>query len=337
MDVSREGIDRKSARRQASRSRTGGSVAGGALSRSLSEGSLRGLAFIQKYRFLSIAQFARVAGFSMYHAAEVLRGLDRWGLVDWFGYVGIPGQGKSPKVYYLRRKGYDILCSEARLEGLEAIEPFSEVQAAWTPQMYHRLRIIDILISAEQAIMSRANLAMVKVFVEYRMRKRKGVPARETTDFVDEEETSDNKLVPDGVFIMENVESGKRALFFVEMDMGSERIVSKLPRDKHTTLHHKLEQYDRYLKSLRYSETYADYGDFRSFTLLFVTLSAERMGNIRRSVRDLDADLSPYYRFTTFDEAMGDLLGPIWKLRSLADNKYYSLVRETPTHAPGRT
>jgi hypothetical protein len=55
-------------------------------------------------RFLTIAQFARIAGFSVYHSAEVLRGLERWGLIGWFGFVGIPGQGKAPKVYYLRRK-----------------------------------------------------------------------------------------------------------------------------------------------------------------------------------------------------------------------------------------
>jgi hypothetical protein len=96
--------------------------------------------------------------------------------------------------------------------------------------MYHRLRIIDLLISAEIAIRNRPHLAMVKVFVEYRMRKRATAPARETTDFVADEEISDNKLVPDAAFIMENIETGRRALFFVDMDMGSERIVSHRSR-----------------------------------------------------------------------------------------------------------
>jgi hypothetical protein len=230
-------------------------------------------------------------------------------------------------VYYLRRKGYDILCSEDR-QFAEMMEPFSEVQATWTPHMYHRLRIIDVLISAEMAIRTRPHLRMVRVFVEYRMRKRGTIPARETTDFVADEETSDTKLVPDAAFIMENIETEKRALFFVEMDMGSERIISHLPRDEKITLHYKLSQYDRYLKSLRYSQTYGEYGQFRSFILLFVTLSSERMGNILRHVQDLPMELSPYYRFTTFEEAMGDLLGPIWKSRSLADKQLYSLVRE---------
>jgi Replication-relaxation len=208
------------------------------------------------------------------------------------------------------------------------MEPFSDVQATWTPHMYHRLRIIDVLISAEIAIRNRPHLTMVKVFVEYRMRRRGGAPARETTDVVDGEESSENKLVPDAVFIMENVETAKRALFFIEMDMGSERIISHLPRDHRITLHYKLAQYDRYLKSLRYSQTYGEYGEFRSFILLFVTLSFERMGNILRHVQDLPMELSPYYRFTTLNEAMGDLFGPIWKSRSLSDGQHYSLVRE---------
>jgi hypothetical protein len=64
----------------------------------LSPGTAAGLVFIHRYRFLAIAQFARAAGFSGYHSAEVLRGLERWGVVGHFGYTGIPFQGKTPKV-----------------------------------------------------------------------------------------------------------------------------------------------------------------------------------------------------------------------------------------------
>jgi protein involved in plasmid replication-relaxation len=294
--------------------------------RTLSEGTLIGLYFIQKYRFLTIAQFGRIAGFSAYHAAEVLRGLERWGLIGYFGYVGIPGQGKTPKVYYLRRKGFDILCSESHLFE-EIAERFTEVQATWTPQMYHRLRIIDVLISAEIAIRNRPHLRMVKVFVEYRIRKKKGSPARETTDFVSDCEISENKLVPDSAFIMENIETTKRALFFVEMDMATERIVSRLPRDTRITLKYKISQYDRYLKSMRYKETYLEYGEFRFFTLLFVTLTEARIENILKEMQDLPADLAQYYRFTTYDQAMGDFLGAIWKSRLLSDKRLYPLVR----------
>src|SRR3954452_19297146 len=104
------------------------------------------------------------------------------------------------------------------------------------------------------------------------MVKKGAFVALETTDFVDAEEVSENKLVSDAEFVLVNIESKRCALFFVEMDMGTERIVSHVPRDVRFTLHYKIAQYDRYLKSRRSTQTYAPYGEFRFFTLLFVTL-----------------------------------------------------------------
>src|SRR4051794_32938978 len=146
----------------------------------LSAGTIIGLYFMQKYRFLTIAQFAKITGFSQYHSGEVLRGLERWGYIGYFGNTRIPGQGKTPKVYYLKRKGWEIVC----LESSEDITPFSEVQkeTTWTPKMYHRLKTIDLLLSLEIAIRNRPHLRMVKVFLEYRMVKRGSSVARETTD-----------------------------------------------------------------------------------------------------------------------------------------------------------
>jgi hypothetical protein len=184
------------------------------------------------------------------------------------------------------------------------------------------------MISAEVAVRSRPHLSMVATFLEYRRTKRGTHVVRETTDYVATEETAENRIVPDAAFIMENIETKKRALFFVEMDMATERIVSRITRDNRITLHYKISQYDRYLKSLRYTQTYAAYGEFRSFILLFVTLTEQRVENIRRELQNLPADLAGYYRFTTYERAMGDFLSKIWKSRSLSDDNTYSLVRE---------
>src|SRR3954468_22213664 len=115
--------------------------------RELSPGVLYGLYFMQKYRYLTIPQFARITGFSYQYTALVLRDFKRWGFVSHFGYTGIPGQGKTPKVMYLHRKGWELLCTESSFD----ISPFTEVQkeTAWAPHMYHRLRIIDLMISLE--------------------------------------------------------------------------------------------------------------------------------------------------------------------------------------------
>jgi hypothetical protein len=256
---------------------------------------------------------------------EVLRDLERWGLVGFFGFTAIPGHGKTPKVYYLKRKGWEVVRDEC-----DVSSEFSEVsrETTWTPQMYHRLKIIDMLIALELALRTRPHLQMVNVFVEYRMVKRGGVMVRETTDFVELPGTPENKLVPDAVFVLENVDAQRRRLYFLEVDLGTERVASPVTRDTRGTVKHKIVQYDHYLQSRRYAQTYGTYGEFRSFTLLFVTISDERIDNIRREIQGFPHNLA-YFRFATFDAVKGDFLGSVWKSRSFPDIETYPLVQET--------
>lgn len=288
-----------------------------------------GLFFIQRYRGMTIDQVARAAAMNRNTASHQLANFERHGFLGHFGNTGLKGYGKTPKVYFLTRKGWELLQRECDIPP-ELLGSYKEikVESRWSPQMYHRLRTVDVMISAEVAVRSRPHLSMVKTFLEYRRVKRGNHIARETTDYVAAEEASDNRIVPDAAFVLENIQTNRRALFFVEMDMATERIVSYITRDTRLTLYHKISQYDRYLQSRRYSHTYAAYGDFRFFTLLFVTLSAQRIENIRRELKDLPADLAAYYRFTTFDHAMQDFFSAIWKSRILSDDTRYPLVRD---------
>src|SRR5512144_2617623 len=79
--------------------------------------------------------------------------------------------------------------------------------------MYHRLRTVDLMISAEVAVRSRSRLSMVATFLEYRRVKRGTRVERETTDYVAKEETSDTRIIPDAAFILENIESGNARSF----------------------------------------------------------------------------------------------------------------------------
>jgi Replication-relaxation len=294
----------------------------------LTDGAILGLFFIQRYRFLTIDQFARAAGLNRSTASDQLLMLERHGLLNHFGNTGLAGHGKTPKAYVLTRKGWQILSRESDIPP-ELIGSHKEihVEARWSPQMYHRLRTVDLMISAEVAVRARPHLSMVKTFIEYRRMKRGTHIVRETTDYVAKEEIPDNRIIPDAAFILENIETKNRALFFVEMDMATEQIVSFITRDSRITLHHKIWQYDRYLNNMRYAQTYSSYGQFRYFTLLFVTLNKTRVENVRRETHDLPEKLAGYYRFTTYEQAMGDFLGPIWQSRLLSDTQIYPLVR----------
>ena len=93
---------------------------------------------------------ARSAALSKRHAEDVLHSFNRRGIVSSFGYVTIPGHGKTPKVYYLKRKGFELLRNESGIPK-ELIGGYSEAhqEATWSPQMYHRLRLLDVLIALE--------------------------------------------------------------------------------------------------------------------------------------------------------------------------------------------
>ena len=294
----------------------------------LTDGAVLGLFFIQRYRFLTIEQFARVSAMHRETASKQLRALELHGLLGHYGNITLPGYGRTPKVYFLTRKGWEILSRESDIPP-ELIGTFKEihVEARWSPQMFHRLRIVDLMVSAEVAARARPQLTMVRTFIEYRRVKRGTHIARETTDYVAAEESAENRIVPDAAFVLENIASKERGLFFVEMDMATERIVSRITREDRITLHHKIAQYDRYLVSGRFAQTYAPYGAFGFFTLLFVTLGSERIENVRRQMQDLPKELHDYYRFTTYPEAMGDFFGPIWKSRALSDTQVHSLVQ----------
>jgi hypothetical protein len=83
--------------------------------------------------------------------------------------------------------------------------------------MFHRLRTVDLMIAVEVAVRGRPHLSLLKTFLEYRLVKRGTRIFCETTDFIASEETTENRIVPDAAFVLENVETGRRGLFFVEM------------------------------------------------------------------------------------------------------------------------
>jgi hypothetical protein len=250
-------------------------------------------------------------------------------IIGFFGYTSIPGQGKTPKVYFLTRRGYEWLVNESDLPA-ETIGAFHDVhrEFSWSPQMYHRLALLDCFVALEVALQTPPHLELIRTFLEYR--RVKGTHVRETTDYVTHQAVPEYRIVPDGAFVLGSRETGLRALFFVEMDMGTERLTVSGSRDLRATIRGKCEQYDRYLTSGKFAETYAAYGDFRFFTLLFVTISEERIDNIRTAVADLPRELHAYYRFATLQRSQADFLGSCWQSRDAGDKLLYALVQQQP-------
>ena len=131
-------------------------------------------------------------------ASDQLRELERHGVLGHFGNIGMPGYGKTPKVYFLKRKGFELLTRESGIPPeLIGTHKETHVEARWSPQMFHRLRTVDLMIAVEVAVRSRPHLSILKTFLEYRLVKRGTRLFRETTDFIASEETTENRIVPD--------------------------------------------------------------------------------------------------------------------------------------------
>ena len=58
----------------------------------LTDGATLGLFFIQRYRFLTIDQFARSAALNRSTASDQLQMIERFGLLGHFGNTGLAGR-----------------------------------------------------------------------------------------------------------------------------------------------------------------------------------------------------------------------------------------------------
>jgi hypothetical protein len=152
----------------------------------LTENAIVGLASIQRFRFLTIDQFARSSGLHRITSANKLRLFEQQGFLGHFGNTGLRGYGKTPKAYFLTRKGWELLSTESAIPP-EVIGEYREVkvEAAWSPQMYHRLKTVDLLIALESSVATRPHLSLVNTFLEYCRVKRGERIVQETADYVD--------------------------------------------------------------------------------------------------------------------------------------------------------
>ena len=92
----------------------------------LTKNAIVGLASVQRYRFLTIDQFARASSLHYITAANKLRLFEQAGFLGHFGNTGVRGYGKTPKAYFLTRKGWELLSSECEIPN-ELLGEYKEV------------------------------------------------------------------------------------------------------------------------------------------------------------------------------------------------------------------
>lgn len=296
----------------------------------LTEEALTGLFYIQRYRYLTIKQFGFISGLNYEKAAAVLRIMGRKKLLGHFGNVPFGGRGKAPKTYFLTRKGHGFLVENLSV-AIEEIGGHKKVNSdvKWTPKTYHNLSLIDCFLTLESQIAATGKYRLFKVFSENKIERLKGGGTRtETTDFLDDTQSSDSRIIPDGAFILERLEDAKRFLFFLEFDNGTETIESKLSANFHKTVQHKFSQYVKYLESGKYGLKYHEHGEFKFFTMLFVTDSERRAQNIADSLSFVKNDYRRLFYISDKDTALADFFFSAWKLPAGKPEDARAIIKE---------
>lgn len=295
---------------------------------SVTEVALHALSSIYEYRYLSVKQVATIVGMRPKSASELLLRLERHKLLSHFGNTGLRGMGKTPKVYFLTKRGHAALAQEMEAQE-RSIGPFKHVNitSRWSPMMYHRMDTLDVLASLERDFLSLTEYTRIGTLTEYRREKIGTRWRRETTDYVSDPAISAQKIVPDAGFAIAHIASGKRALFLIEVDCGTTQLQSFLPDADVKTVIDKLAQYDRYLASGRAKARYAQLGDFTGLLVLFITTSDARIANIRKAATSLPQEFHRYYRFSTIDTVRHRFLHDGWLSRDHADHNTYPLIK----------
>ena len=258
--------------------------------------------------------------------------------LNWLGHIGntpVGGQGKTPKTYYLKQKGYEaILEHSGRSE--EALGPFVRAHTgiSWSPIMYHRLETVSVLIQMHLEAHATDDLRLIGTRLEYVRTRVGGKLQSETTDRFQGHQSAGGspttvRIVPDAAFAIANISTGARAVFFLELDRATEPITSSGRRN---SIIGKFQNYDAYMKSRKFRETYARWGEFKNFVCLFVTPEGRdgqhrRIENIRAASGDLDARLHPFYKLSSYESVTETFFHDGWYGRDPKDENRYRLVK----------
>jgi len=278
---------------------------------------------LYRYRTLSLAQVERLHFVSAQTTARRMRLLAERGYVTVFRVPGV-----TDRLVMLAGKGTAVVAA-----GLGVAPAVLGRAGGRAPKdhyfLRHALAVTDVRINLDTACRAREDLSLLGFLSDGVCRRTPaGGMERYVRDVVATAAAPDRTLarVPDGVFALSR--AGKAALFFVEVDRGTESVTNP-DRGLVKVIRFYLSAmagtgYQRYREDFRVAEP------FRGFRALITTTSAERVRNIRRAGGAIPCEPAGLRRFIWLAEtaAVTDrtILGPIWSSLDPTDNTQYAIA-----------
>ena len=275
---------------------------------------------IYKHRYLKTPQIKQLYFPSEQTANRRLKSLTNHGLLKYFIVPNIP-----ERIYYITKKGAHLVAEQLNL----TINELAWTQITKQPKDYyfmrHFLGINQFRIDLTKAC-EPSEIQLVGFIPEYHWNKHAtGRITKHIHDYVFDIENPREKIshTPDAVFALSR--NDKTALFFLEIDRGTEVIGSPGKG---------------LLKMLRYYINYGKSGKFRSyqqefncsqlssFRLLIVTTTHARMANMCRSASQHYPTFKglTFFWISTFEQvSMDSLFKPTWRSLAVTDKTEYAI------------
>ena len=291
----------------------------------LTERDVETVVSVYKYRYLATSQIQRMHfPSSPQMAYRRLRVLSGHGFLEPFTTPGI-----EERVFHLGQKGAELVASHLDLP----LPQLLWTKPVRTPKDYyflrHFLQLNDFRIILTQTCDRSEDIQLLGFIPEYLGQKTaQGGVRKYIRDVVCDVQDISQKLhhTPDGVFALQK--EGKPALFFVEIDRGTEVLTNE---DK------------GFLKAIRFYLSYLvdeeqpfqryqpDFGcaSFQAFRVLFVTTAEKRVENMRQAVSELRFHRPQAKRFiwvTAFEQVTPEaVFGDIWRSTDGTDKRRYRI------------
>lgn len=228
---------------------------------------------IGEYQVLTARQLAAISGRSSQVIRRRLRSFEDSGLIikKPFGYGR--SQGRPEEVVLLSQRGIELLstCEPSAAIPTSNAEIRSHVLDHELLLNWFRIHLIEI---------ERVIPCLSVKYLSARALSRSDKINRLRLP-VKHDQNNLMTIIPDGIFAILNKESGKALLFFVEVDMDSEVLVSK--KRKTGTIHQKIISYHELYRNGYYKNLEEVFkASFRGFRLLFLTSTEARSASLCR-------------------------------------------------------
>ena len=276
------------------------------VNRRLTKRDLKIPGLVVEYHLLTTLQIKRLLYFpSLQKTQARLLTLFKAGLVKRFRYPLLLSDGGSGEFIYYYRKRKRISLSG----------------------VFHTLQLNEIRISFTEACDNSRGIDMTAFIPEYKgFVSGDGSPERFIEDTVGggEEGKEARKIIPDAVICLENSDKDKKALFFLELDLGTERIASD--NDMNYSLLSKLKRYEDYFRTRGFERYNSWFGKkFRGFRALLVMDSQRRIQRLRAELKK--RGIVGFIWFAEKSSLNGNtVFQNIWYKDNIEDENRYSLL-----------